>query len=254
MKIYRALSAAAIMFIVGASTLFAQEKMEARDGFEKGFRAVQFGIGSNFTLTSFGDASFSFVKFRNDKKANYIRGFFINQLRVRSDESENTQTVQDVVADRDFYEYDEELYTNNFRIYTGTLSYMETNSDVLPFLSYGGFVGLIFNERNSTIEDGTNLNTRIIEDVVRDSRTNFAPELGANLAFGVEYFISKNISLVAQTGVELSYTFTNDTVDDKNEQYQNNQPFSLIRQKFETKRHTVFFNNTGVLFGLSAYF
>lgn len=56
--------------LIGTITpALAQEKMVARDGFKEGYRAVQFGIGNNFTLTNFGNASLNFMRFDSEKKS-----------------------------------------------------------------------------------------------------------------------------------------------------------------------------------------
>jgi len=244
------------LLLFSIQTLFAQEKMVARDGFKKGYRAIQFGIGDNFRLTQFGDATFSFVKFRSETKANYLRGYFFSTFFSREDDAKSTITTIGATPEDDisFNQFAQENLNSTFRLYGGVLSYLESDSDILPHFSYGGYVGFSYNSSTSDIVQGTDGTAQFIDTIVDDNATGYFPELGLNTSFGVEYFISKNISLLAQTGLELSYSYINNDFDEVDERYVDNQLFRIINQQVGAKRHTVSLNTSGVIFGISAYF
>jgi hypothetical protein len=234
----------------------AQDKMIARDGFEEGYKAVQFGIGNNFRLTNFGDANFSFVKFTSSEKAVFIRGSISNQFAYENYESDsavelpnsNTTTSEDSRSTRGI--------GSDFKVYLGKINYLKTESDVLPFFSRSLFLGARINsssnDRNTTAEDSGSGNTNDFDN--DDSAFEFSPMIGSNLGFGVEYFVAKNISLHAQTTLQFSYRFRISNNENTRESVQNGTLTETRIMDRNRNNHVFSVGTGGILFGLSAYF
>lgn len=235
----------------------AQDKMIARDGFEEGYKAVQFGIGNNFRLTNLGDAHFSFVKFKSSEEAVFIKGSISNQLTFGNSESDSD--VEFPVTNTTTTSEDSRNSSgtgSDLKVYLGRINYLKTESDVLPFFSkslvLGARINSSSNERDTAIENSGSGNT---EDVnYDDSNFEFSPLIGANVGFGVEYFVAKNISLHAQTTLEFNYRLRISNDEDTREREQNGTITEIRIMDRNQNNHAFTLGTGGILFGLSAYF
>lgn len=231
--------------------------MIARDGFEEGFKAVQFGIGNNFRLTNFGDAHFSFVKFKSSEEAVFIKGSISNQLTFGNNESDSD--VEFPVTNTTATSEDTRNSSgigSDLKVYLGRINYLETESDVLPFFSRSLVLGARINssndERSTTRENSGSGNTDDFN--YDDSNFEFSPIIGANVGFGVEYFVAKNISLHAQTTLEFNYRFWITNNENIRETEQNGTITEIRIIDRSQNNHAFTLGTGGILFGLSAYF
>lgn len=237
------------------NTIFSQEKMVTKDGFRQGYRAIQFGIGSNFRLTNFGDTGLSLLRFKSDSKANFIRGYFnINYSDVEDKRKDNsTRPEQNPSTQTRIGSNQRELFDTELRVYLGSLNYLNTNSDILPFISKSLFLGTIFNSRNTEAPEEIE-NTLIEESMYKNSALTIQPTLGFNLGFGVDYFVANNISLNAQTGFEFTYIYNYNDQNNNLNQSVNGEIVRIQISDLNVNSHNFTLRTTGVLFGLTAYF
>lgn len=247
-------SLAFLLVILFSQSITAQEKMVARDGFQEGFKAMQFGIGDNFRLTSFGGTHFSFVRFESDNKSTFVRAYLnLNYFKEENEqESENEFPMDSQLNSQFIDENTSNEFNGDIRVYLGNTSYIETKSDVLPYFSKSIFIGTGIN--SSTDENSANeLDTPT--DRRETNRSRFVPQLGAAASFGIEFFIAKNISLLAQSGLEFRYAYINDESDFSNQNFNTDgEIFRINKQSTNNKNHYLNLNSTGVIFGLTAYF
>lgn len=246
-----------LFFLIGTITpALAQEKMVARDGFKEGYRAVQFGIGNNFRLTQFDDTHFSYLRFKSDNKALFIRGNFNFNYSDNSNEVETESDFENDLNDDISYK-DENSSTGisgSAKVYLGSTSYHETKSDVLPYFSKSLFFGITlakYKEDRSASE----IEPTPEVDQERDSKNiRIVPLIGATASFGVEYFISKNISLLAQSGFEINYSYLNENYTLNDKDFSDGEVFRHVTRDSKNNLHRWNLNSTGVIFGLTAYF
>lgn len=247
-----------LVFLIGTITpALAQEKMVARDGFKEGYRAVQFGIGNNFTLTNFGNASLNFMRFDSEKKARFIRGYLVNSISSSNEDSDFNGFVyeDEVVIDTLFSKSEEEgkNYDTELRIYLGIINYLPSNSDILPFFSQSIYAGNRFRSSPRSITKTNEPDSDPYETIDYNTK-NFSPSIGYTARFGVDYFIAKNISVNAQFGGTLFYRFTLEKYEFASDLKQSDQiEYEHLRDRTK-KKHDVSLQSAGILFGLTAYF
>ena len=247
MKFLYSLNTSFLVLFSLSISVFSQEKMIARDGFKEGYRAIQFGIGSNFRLTNFSDANFSFLRFKSASKTYFLRGYLETHYSNSEDERNDSSPFPSTNIDSRTLNrsINNESFITELKVYLGSINYINTNSDILPFVSKSIFMGSLLNTGNSNTQ----------EELDRENEgLNFRPSLGLNLGFGVDYFIAKNISINAQSGIELSYLYNWNKNEDNFNETINGEFTRIQKNDRSTTSHDFILQTTGVLFGLTAYF
>lgn len=274
MKSLYLLTTTALLFF--STTVTAQ--MEARNGFEEGYRAIQFGIGNNFTLTRFDGSSLSFLKYTSESKAQFIRLTLNGEIAFFDSDTYNSSTEQDyddgdldrTQANTDDRNRTDQDFDLDLKLKMGTQNYITTQSDILPFVSkslfLGSRLGVANQDENRTAgrTDSQNdflINNQEVVSTMDNIGTNWEPYLGLGLGFGVDYFIAKNISINAQSGFELEYalSFSKSDREYTTEIHTDNSTPVLVSENSGTSgskitRHSLTFRNMGVLFGIRTYF
>lgn len=238
-------------------SISAQEKLIARNGFQEGFRAVQFGIGSNFRLTNFDDSHFSYLKFRSENNAFYLRGSFNIEYQSQNNAfTYSNEFPENESNDREnFRDQDGDSFTSNLKVSLGRLKYLNTESDLLPYLSYGGIIGVGLNSSNSTLNEGTaGSYLQQIDNASENNQLIVTPIIGISSGFGVEFFVSKNISIFTNSGFELIYYYNSREDKSSYDRFDEGDLIQFGSNKQLYKNHIFSLRSTGVLIGLTAYF
>ena len=247
------LVASLAIFLCLAQSIQAQ--MEARNGFEEGFKAIQFGIGDNFRVTSFDGSSLSLMKFTSENEAKFFRFTFNTQFEIVKDEADQSLDRPNDDTQTSENENSQTKFGNSFSFTVGKQNYISTESDVLPFISRKVFIG-------TSISTDSRSNDSENYDGVNNSNSSKAdsddfllrPFLGAGVGIGVDYFIAKNLSLSAQTGLQFRYTLYHRSTDQNTEQTNTMDLVTYRKSTNDRTTHTFSLQSTGVLFGISAYF
>jgi len=207
----------------------------AATGFE-GRQAVQFLVGSSFTLQAFQGQLFSYQRFLTDRRAFRLAGgVFLDrrdkQLDIGYDAGATTGELEllgwdnsaTLKAQMVFYRGDGPVY-----FYWGGG----------PKLTYTDFRSETASHYTADDEVGFSIYALDV-DRWGGGLQGFA---------GVEWFLSDHFSLHAEYAVSGMYTYEK-TVDERLDTFSPD-----TRRRFETSGWTPEFNSDGVRFGLSAYF
>ena len=232
-----------------------QAQMEARNGFEEGFKAIQFGIGNNFRLTTFDGSSLSLMKYTSDSEATFFRFSFNTQYRKIKDEADQSLTRPEDETQTSENELSHNSFDNSFSLTMGKQNYIKTESDVLPFITKKVFIGTtISTDNRSDSNDNNEGNTSINSSMLDRKDISFRPFLGLGMGIGVDYFIAKNINLNAQTGLQFQYLLDYNSSDQDIELTNTLDLVTYRNSSGKRTTHTFNLQSTGVLFGISAFF
>jgi opacity protein-like surface antigen len=199
-------------------------------------KALQFQIGSNFTLTSFQGAALSYKHHLKPLRA----------IRVGSElslsKSNFDLTEVDSVGDLEtLSKSDQTRYYVRFN--TQLIWYSESYSGISFFYGVGPFLGFSKSEKKDELVSPypghrTNLD---------ETKTGWS--LGLTGLVGVEWFVSKSISLHAEYRISLGYS--------REKREYNRTTISQTGKSYITGNETIKFrqlSSDGVRFGLSVYF
>ncbi len=235
-------SLSVLFILLFTQSALAQEKMVARDGFQEGFKAVQFGIGNNFNLTNFDGSQISFLTFKSNTKARLFRLSFSTIYN----QNERDLIIQEEETDIRYEEND--AFDTRFRLNIGNQIYKNTNSDIHPYLTKSLIVGM--NIRHSNDSRIRQISAQNISDEFFNEEKVFSPVLGGSIGFGFDYFIAKNISLTAFSSLELEYNYSSYEIDNVTDNTNNTERVFFQ----DSKNHTLRLGLSNVVFGLTAYF
>jgi opacity protein-like surface antigen len=200
-------------------------------------KALQFQIGSNFTLTSFQGAALSYKHHLKPLLA----------IRVGSElslsKSNFDLTEVDSVGDLEtLSKSDQTWYYVRFN--TQLIWYSESYSGISFFYGVGPFLGFSKSEKKDELVSPYPGHPRTNLD---ETKTGWS--LGLTGLVGVEWFVSKSISLHAEYRISLGYS------QEKREY--NRTTISQTGKSYITGNETIKFrqlSSDGVRFGLSVYF
>jgi opacity protein-like surface antigen len=199
-------------------------------------KALQFQIGSNFTLTSFQGAGLSYKYHLKPLRA----------VRVGSElslsKSNFDLTEVDSVGDLEtLSKSDQTRYYVRFN--TQLIWYSESYSGISFFYGVGPFLGFSKSEKKDEwVSPYPGHRTNLDE-----TKTGWS--LGLTGLVGVEWFVSKSISLHAEYRISLGYS--------REKREYNRTTISQTGKSYITGNETIKFrqlSSDGVRFGLSVYF
>ncbi len=186
---FQSISIASVIVFLLSLTIFAQDSVSVR-----GKYALQFQFASNFQLTSFNGTTIS-GKYTFSNGDAVRAGLSINGTSTTLVEDNNTNQIFNP------NEYKTKLSSNGYGI-TLIAQYLYYNSlinDVSFYYGGGPLAGISYNKTNNTGNvSGINPSEVIIQGWT----------LGVSLVCGVDWFISKRLSLSAEYGFVASYDKT----------------------------------------------
>lgn len=218
---FRPISIAIVIIFMMSLTIYAQDSLSVR-----GKYALQFQFASNFQLTSFNGTTIS-GKYSLSNGDAVRAGLSINGTSTTLVEDNNTNQIYNPT------EYKSKLSSNGYGI-TLVAQYLYYNSlinDVSFYYGGGPLAGISYDKTNNS---GSNT---IPSEVISQGWT-----LGVSLVCGVDWFISKRLSLSAEYGFVASY---NKTIENS----VNNLPQWLQQTNYGYQ-----FGGNNVKIGLSIYF
>lgn len=149
--------------------VLAQEEGEEEHSLTENSRALQFGIGENFRLTSFNGTAFSYKRHTAVDRANRITFGFLN-LFIRNNRTETDDSASRRVDSSMFVGY-------------SWMHYLRSGTDILPYFGYGPRLNLGYN------------NVRQPNDA---TDSGFSIGLSGVVYTGVEWFFHSSMSLHAE--------------------------------------------------------
>jgi hypothetical protein len=182
------------------------------------------------------------LKFKSPTKARFYRFSFSTFYN----KTERDQTIEQESQEIRFEEDD--TYDARLRLNIGNQVYVESNSDILPYITKSLIVGM--NIRYTNDESLRQISTLNTSDDFSTEVNGFTPVIGGSLGLGFDYFIAKNISITAYTSLDLEYSYYINETD--NLVTSTSGPDRLIYD--EVNSHTFSLGLSNVVFGLTAYF
>ena len=181
---FRNISIASAILFLFSVTINAQDSASVR-----GKYALQFQIASNFQLTSFNGATISGKYTMSD--GNALRaGLSIKGNSTSTDLNENTNPIYNAP------EFKAKTSNSNYAItlLAQYLFYNPVINDISFYYGGGPLAGISYNKNNNS---GNNSNNN---EEITNGWT-----LGVTLVCGVDWFISKRLSISAEYGFSASY-------------------------------------------------
>ncbi|GJQ61338.1 MAG: hypothetical protein SCALA702_03910 [Melioribacteraceae bacterium] len=217
----------AIIFVgLFYSSIFAQEAEEKKEEVDlSGKFALMFQVGSNFSLRTFEGSTIS-AKYQ-----------ISNVSSVRFSLSTNffgDDTKQDAIrADTLYSKLDEERNFSNLDLSIYYLQKLRSFDDIGFYVGVGPFVRLknTFTKLNET------------QPEMQFEGTDINNSYGVSFIVGVEWFVKKNISFLAEYSSSYFYSTSQDY-----------QPSTSYTYSWNTKSSEWAFSSNGAKIGLSLYF
>jgi opacity protein-like surface antigen len=198
-------------------------------------KALQFQIGSNFTLTSFQGAALSYKHHLKPLRAVRV-GSELSLSKSNFDLTE-VDSVGETLSKSDQTRY-------YVRFNTQLIWYSESHSGISFFYGVGPFLGFGKSEKKDEWVSHYPGHSRTNLD---ETKTGWS--LGLTGLVGVEWFVSKSISLHAEYRISLGYS--------REKREYNRTTISQTGKSYITGNETIKFrqlSSDGVRFGLSVYF
>jgi len=230
-----------IGILIAFSQSFAQDKNDEATTRTKNrydsLWAIQFQINNNFTLGTF-QGSFLSVLRRISPTSAWRLGIGLGF--TTNDNDQNNHQVPDTT-----YRYSDNHTNSSQNIYVvfHYVKYFNIEGEVNVYMGIGPAVN--FSNHRDDVENNTFKDSLLSgQKTITDSHSS---SIGANGSFGVEWYATRSISLVAEYGATLNYTWGSSS---SNQTYLHYDP--AIHS--ESTSHSFNLTSMGVKFGLSAYF
>jgi hypothetical protein len=202
-----------------------------------GMKALQFSIDHNFTLSSFQGSTISIKKHTRDDAA-WRLGVSLSLLgRDRDYIDRRNDTPRSTTDDNRNSAY------VDLRLYR--VKYPAPNAAVNFFWGIGPQL------QYSRVSDDNVVTYESPNRVMRNESTLTGYGIGAGGIVGVEVFVAKGISLLAEYGQSFSYSYSKTKIE---EIRTDADPVFRSTQYRETKENRWSFMSDGVTLGLSVYF
>ncbi|MGE5621095.1 MAG: hypothetical protein ACM3U0_00845 [archaeon] len=228
-----------VSLAITSQLIIAQTKPQQIEDLTDSSRALQFQIGSNFSLSSFQGSVISYKHHFSRDKALRI-GLSVYVDGTKSDGSSEMFTV-----DRDSLvtgsQNAAKRKENSIQLNTQFIWYLNPGEKLLiyggagPFLTYG--YGKVNTENKS--------NDPFIKDKSLNEQKSSTWSPGVKGEIGVEWFAAQNISLLAEYGLMASYSWTETEIT---------STYPLYVQKSNNKLEGWNVRNDTVKFGVTLYF
>lgn len=231
-----------ILLILSTFTLQSFAQSTVNSTLTEDSKALQFQIGSNFTLTSFQGSAFSF-KYHLKPELAFRIGVSLDLNNGSSDKNQNNLNYNDSL-----YNYTKVINMNYYnykvRFNTNIILYSKNSFGLYFFYGVGPFlsVGLV-NQKFTETPILLNYPTSVYNSETKEKELS----LGLTGVGGVEWFISKSISIHAEYSLSAAYNWYKQEIT-------TNQTTSPNISKTQETRNYITTTGNGVRFGLSIYF
>ncbi len=231
-----------VVILFSAINIYSQSKTDTTK--QKPYKfyknSFQFRIQQFLTLSDFQGGLVSYKYHFNNHNA------FRFGLRIQVDNNNTDEKKNDFIGSNN-YSNNSDLTNVEYRLSSQFLYYLNPLNDIKFYLGLGPTVSFSKNSNNSERNDINNDNT--------NKSTGFSKfkiySLGISAAYGVEWFFSKKLSLIAEYGFAMFYykseSNSKNIIYDKNGKTLSNNSYSSSSSGFK-------FNSSGINFGLSVYF
>lgn len=184
MNIFRIILAAFLVLILVSNVMAQPNEIYIEE--QMSMRAFEFRFGPNFTVGNLNGSAISWKWAVSKDQANRIGVSFESGLNFGS----ATETDNDLP---DISEYD--LF---FRLQADRIHYYPTNSKIAFYHGYGPRLGFGIDRKEERIEDTV--------DTVHEKTRSL--ETGLGVIAGVEWFVSRSLSLSGEYGLNTTYAVT----------------------------------------------
>ncbi|MFX0140239.1 MAG: outer membrane beta-barrel protein [Candidatus Hodarchaeota archaeon] len=221
-----------MFFIVSPNTLIAQNSKNNLKKQSIPIWALQFQIENNFTLSSFQGSTISIMRYLNTYKA--IRFGLSIGGNLDNEERENISTNRE-----------QDSYNFNFGVNSQYLFYSK------PFKKVSNYFGLgpMFNYSYSYSKYDDN--RFISPQQLKGKRKSIIWSVGLAGVLGVEWFVTNNISFLAEYSSILCFSSTYHE-NKSGQTHENNEFYTSSNEKIENKNIRI--SSGSVKFGLSIHF
>lgn len=233
-----------VLVIAASGSLLAGDKPDSTKlQFAGGLDALQFQIDRNFSLSDFQGALFSWKHHFSSNKALRIgvdiRGNIENADRLNTTTSDGNSVARDISSDGKSF---------NAGITSQFIFYTNPENRVKLFLGSGPFFRINYDDGNSRRVDQYSSGLGQVNQFVENHTDRW--DTGLSNVLGLEFAISKNISLTAENSFLLGYHSGNFERITTSTNSENQQAVET-----DTSESSGFYSSSGnVLFGLSVYF
>ncbi|MGE5680733.1 MAG: outer membrane beta-barrel protein [Bacillota bacterium] len=229
-------------------SIFSQSAQTGTEGVSDSSRALQFQIGSNFTLSSFQGATISSKHHFTKEKALRLG------LSIATGSSDQDQTADRSLGDSLVNISTGKTTNTSYSIQLSAqyVYYFNPKDKVLIYTGAGPSIGYDYMKRSSDL-DGKSPGSYPVQSVSRgeEKTTSWSP--GISGVVGVEWFAAKNISFLAEYGLVCRYFWSNYELKNFSQTvYPTSQPYMENNSKTESSGWSI--ANSGVKFGLTVYF
>jgi hypothetical protein len=233
-----------IIFPIVYFISFAQNQSTDTTSLKEGAWALQFGISSNFTLTSFQGSTFS-VKYQLSEK-NAIRG----GISVSGSTSTGNSTTSGMVADTSIGTFPgrNSSSAQSVSLISQYLWYMNPSGPVHIYIGLGPTVSYSYSQ-NSPENISTGSNGYFSRAVNSSSSTQWATGLIGSI--GVEWFPCYWLSLRGEYGESIQYQWR--SVSSMTDYSSTDPSYVPTHYESSTKYKNWVLNSNSISFGLSVY-
>lgn len=227
--------------------LYAQKDSVFQTAIKPGAYSLEFGIGSDFTLTSFTGSTVSLKKVIDEstiyRAGLTIYGNYFNQSNDSKNLNQDTLTGSGWQSNKN-----KNLYINLNLDY---LKYIPSTNYLKPYYGIGGYLGYGYNESPQDYSDRS-VNSSYYSTNSQLSKQNIL-STGVRGVLGCECFVTKSISIHSEYIIGAGFEYSKQKIDRKEIRYYNGQVIrsTADEQTYYNRRWTI---NSSVLFGLSLYF
>jgi len=236
------------LIIFGFSLTHAQDQATEQNSLKPGAWALEFGISSLITLTSFQGTTIS-VQYQTSTTNAWRAGITINgttqtgtglQLPIPADTLTNTNSSNNSNS------LENVLLKVQYLWYTNPENIIHFYTGIGPIIGYNHSL----NDQQSIYRNGSVGNNTVNDQITNTSTNTWSA--GASGVVGVEYFPARVFSLHAEYGNNLTYQQQKTETTTRSTNYY--ATTYATGYDFSGTTHGWTFNNGSVYFGLSVYF
>lgn len=221
-----------LIFLSLIQVVFCQEKIDNSSDKNNNKWALQFQIGNNFTLSSFEGSTISLV--RNLSQNSKLRFGISVDGEIKNVEKNIIQGANCELGNNEMY-------------FSSTLHYikdLKKNSKIFPYAGIGPIFSFYNQNKNkkTKVECGTTKTSYDLKEY----------GLGISAVFGTEWFLTSNISLLAEYNSSILYNKTKTTSITKRKTISAKNYTQTDKNIIKTNSFSI--DPASVKFGLSVYF
>jgi hypothetical protein len=234
-----------IAMCFGCLSLFAQDSISVIGKFIEGHPwTMDFSISSNLTLSNFQGASISLGQFTSDYQKNRI-GISTSVNCGTSDQSGNNLT-SDVLTSQSKQNSESNRYS--IQVIFQRLTYATPNAHTSLYYGIGPLMGIGWN-KNTSSSSSNYVSGSQNWSSSDGTGTNYS--LGVLGSLGVEWFFSEHMSLHAEYGLTVLYTWSKSESTSSSFYLNPGSTYSSSKSNSSSKSSGWSLTGQSVLFGLS---